>query len=85
MTDTDRATERLAVMLFEAGIGNLNRAESKFMAEVLTAQGYGHQENILRAFAEWCEANWANSSRKCLTSPLVAHYLTSLAEKGEKR
>ncbi len=50
------------------------------MVRRLTAQGYGHQSDILRAFAEWYTQNCEHRIHDCE----VSAYLASLAEDNQR-
>ncbi len=80
MTDTDRATERLAEemdLAFGEGLSNQD------VAKTLVAQGFGHRDDHVRAFAEWAE----RGSTKLAGSfvDFADRHLASLAAKEEGR
>ena len=63
MTDTDRATDRLAEALEKlrtsdqhiTGVPMFSEVLMETLIQYLTAQGFGHQSDILRAFTEWLD------------------------------
>ena len=67
MTDTDRATERLAEAIttwFDSPRMNtveMIPEQDDRLAEDLTAQGFGHREDHLQAFAVWLERQYGGS------------------------
>ncbi len=77
MTDTDRATERFEDALIKAWPNIEEDADPEEFVKRLTAQGFGHQSDILRAFAEYEMSPWLTI--------LVDRHLASLAAKGEGR
>lgn len=101
MTDNDRATERMAKVGLDwwtwhsegeqvGGSSKETKLFFKMLASYFTAQGIGHQSDILRAFAEW----WDNTVPEidmpeydlglldgAAMQRYVKDYLASLAEK----
>ncbi len=107
MTDTDRATERLAEALRDCGrewygegfsekqeqAAAWSRAsgqptKAQFYSDRLTAQGFGHRDDILRAFAEWLiEGNFAEldtTEGYPDFRGFANDFIASLAAKGEE-
>ncbi len=77
MTDTDRATERLAEALT-----NLVVRSGGSVARDLATQGFGHRDDHVRAFAEWVRA--MNPAAADILDIYIRDYLASLAAKGEE-
>ncbi len=76
MTDpTERLAEALSAM-------HMNAANPQSMAAELTAQGFGHRDDILRAFADYAEKS-RPGDRVVYIRSLTDSYLASFAAKED--